>query len=366
MERLYIDAAAIDFPAVSVIRSRLAGVPVEILDGPSAVFRCVEAASDPIAAGKRVLYLAVNRGRFLRPCPGTRNYHCCGYQILHVGAFCTMDCAYCILQAYFHPAVLTFFVNHEDLFTELSQTLAERPANVRRLGTGEFTDSLIWEPLSDLNARLVSLFGAQDHAALELKSKSTAVDRLLGLPHNRKTILAFSVNTGAAIRENERRTAPLEARLAAAEKSAAHGFPLAFHFDPMILYPGCEAEYEEVARAIFRRVPQDSVAWVSLGTFRFMPDLKPIVARRFPASKIPYGEFIPGADGKMRYYKPLRTALFTRVAAAIREAAPSVTVYFCMEDDAVWREALGFSPDEKGGLARILDEAASRVCGISI
>jgi hypothetical protein len=37
-----------------------------------------------------------------------------------------------------------------------------------------------------------------------------------------------------------------------------------------------------------------------------------------------------------------------------------------MEDDEVWRHALGFTPAERGGLARMLDEAAARHCGVGI
>jgi hypothetical protein len=48
-----------------------------------------------------------------------------------------------------------------------------------------------------------------------------------------------------------------------------------------------------------------------------------------------YGEFIPGLDGKMRYFKPLRIELYQKVVAAIKSLAPNVIIYFCMEDDEV-------------------------------
>ena len=35
-------------------------------------------------------------------------------------------------------------------------------------------------------------------------------------------------------------------------------------------------------------------------------------------------EFIPGLDGKMRYFKPIRARLYARMAAFIRELAPGV------------------------------------------
>ena len=66
----------------------------------------------------------------------------------------------------------------------------------------------------------------------------------------------------------------------------------------------------------------------------------------------------------MRYFKPLRMKRFTGPGAAIRRRAPQVCVYLCMEDDEVWRHALGFTPAERGGLARMLDEAAVWRCGV--
>jgi len=32
-------------------------------------------------------------------------------------------------------------------------------------------------------------------------------------------------------------------------------------------------------------------------------------------------------------------------------------LYFCMENDAVWRAVFGFTPDERGGLPAMLDQA---------
>jgi spore photoproduct lyase len=63
---------------------------------------------------------------------------------------------------------------------------------------------------------------------------------------------------------------------------------------------------------------------------------------------------------------PLRIALYKKVAAAIKSFAPGVTVYFCMEDDTVWRKSLGFVPEERGGLTAMLDQSAKRVCSLSL
>ena len=359
IQKLYVDRKIADFPQVSAISRRL-NLPSEIVSDPQEVYDNVLAADDPVKKGKTVLFLTYNRGAFIKNCPGTRSYECCGYQILNIGNFCHMDCTYCILQCYFHPPVLQYFVNHNDLFKELESIFADD--KIHRLGTGEFTDSLIWEMWTDLSARLVPDFAAQNSAVLELKTKTTAIDRLEKLSHNRKTIMAWSVNAPRIIATEERHTASLAARLKAAAKCESWGYPLAFHFDPIILYDGCEADYERVVKRIFSYVSADRVVWISLGTFRFMPALKALIQKRSPKSNIIYGEFITGLDGKMRYFKPLRIEIYQKIIACIRAHAPRVFIYFCMEDDEVWQKSLGFTVSERGGLSKMLDEQAIRHC----
>lgn len=356
---LYVEAPAADEPVTRAMMSRLR-LPVRTVASSNEVYAAVAGTDDPVRRGKEVLYLTRNKGAFIKPCPGTGHYTCCGYQILHIGSFCSMDCAYCILQAYFHPPVLQYFVNHADMIQELDRVFGY--PRVQRIGTGEFTDSLIWEPWTDLSRQLIPRFGRQDRAVLELKTKTAHVAALKALSHNRKTILAWSLNTERVIRNEERGTSSLEARLRASAESAASGYPLAFHFDPIIIYEGCEPDYRNVLQRLFAAVRPEQIVWISLGTFRFMPGLKPIVQKRFPQSKLVYGEFITGLDGKMRYFKPLRMKLYREMAAAIHEHAPEVCVYLCMEDDEVWQDALGFRPADRGGLARMLDEAAVLHC----
>ena len=99
------------------------------------------------------------------------------------------------------------FRNYQDMSQELQITFL--PKKLTRIGTGEFTDSLIWENWTDLSRFLVTSFSTQSHAVLELKTKTTAVEKLSRLRHNRKTIVAWSLNTDQIIRDEELRTAPL-------------------------------------------------------------------------------------------------------------------------------------------------------------
>ena len=90
-----------------------------------------------------------------------------------------------------------------------------------------------------------------------------------------------------------------------------------------------------------------------------------MIQNRFPKSKIVYGEFITGLDGKMRYFKPLRMKIYQKIIACIRDLAPQTFIYFCMEDEEVWQECMGFSPSERGGLDNMLDRQAVKHCNLT-
>jgi spore photoproduct lyase len=359
IKKLFINRQVVDHPTTRSIQVRL-NVPSESVQNAQEVYTAISGAADPVQKGKEILYLTRNRGAFLKKCPGTSHYTCCDYQILHIGTFCYMDCTYCVLQTYFHPPILQYFVNHDDLMAELDMFLTKK--KIRRIGTGEFTDSLIWELWTDVSNLLVERFASQNHAVLELKTKTAAIDQLKNLAHNRKTIVAWSLNTRHIIRTEERATAGLSARLKAAARCQSWGYPLAFHFDPLIIYDGCTEDYIGVIEDLFSHVSAENIVWISLGTLRFPSSLKTVIQSRFPDSKIIYEEFITGPDGKMRYFKPLRIDIYRTIINCIREHAPDATIYLCMENDEVWRKSLGFIPEEVGGLPHMLDQSAAKHC----
>ncbi len=356
--RVFVAEEALEHPYTRKILSRLKLKPEVVEKAPPlSPIPWPEA----ISWGKRTLFLTLFRGRFFRPCPGTKAYLCCGYRIFHLGQGCPLDCTYCILQAYFNQPWLTFFVNVlEDGLRELKEALT--PGKTFRVGTGEFTDSFAFEPFARLNPKLIEFFAGQKEAFLELKTKTTAIDHLKDLRHERHTILAWSLNAPSVSLREEKGAPSVFERIRAAEKASAWGYPVAFHFDPLIRFPGWEEEYARVVRELLTRIPPENICWISLGSLRFMPELKEIAWERFPETKIFSDEFICGLDGKRRYFRPLRVKLYRHLYRLIKELAPEVCVYLCMESPEVWEEAFGFSPQEKGGLPRMLDEAARRIC----
>lgn len=352
---IHVEESCLDLPYTREILER-AKLPVTVV--PDYQDLEVVPGSYPanLTAGKQHLLLCRNRGQFFKPCPGTREYRCCNYQVLNIGMNCPMDCVYCILQAYLNKPWLTFFVNIEEMFAEMTAAFAAEPSRFFRIGTGEFTDSMALDRFTRLSRSLVNFMAGQSQAILELKTKSAVIENLEGLNHNGRTVVAWSLNSTPIMAKEELRTATLTQRLAAAAQCARWGYKLAFHFDPIIDHPGWQQGYAETISRLFDTVPAESIVWISMGALRYLPALKNIGARRFPQSRIYYEEFIEGLDGKSRYFRPHRVELYRYIYNLLQcRAYAGTCIYFCMESDEIWREVMGYVPEERGGIPAMLD-----------
>ncbi|MEJ2691371.1 MAG: DNA photolyase [Deltaproteobacteria bacterium] len=363
LQHIYVDADCIELPMTRHILQQARNTPRTILDGPMAPKLAGQHFAQNLTVGKRILHLCRNRGKFLKPCPATREYCCCDYFVLNIGMNCPMDCTYCILQAYMNNPWMSYFVNTDELLAELEEQHRSDPDFFMRIGTGEFTDSMVLDSLSCLSRILVEYIRDKSSMILELKTKSVMIDHLEGLRHDKRTVVAWSLNSRTVNQREELHTPSIDMRLAAAARCSQWGYPLAFHFDPVIAHSGWQKEYVETIDKLFAAVPADKIAWISLGALRFLPPLRQIATQRFPGSSLFSEEFVPGLDGKYRYFRSQRVELYQTLLKRIKQyAAPATCVYLCMESDEIWREVFGYCPGDRGGLKAMLDKTAQLFC----
>jgi spore photoproduct lyase len=354
IRRILLEKDARDYDMTRRILARLPGVPVEVITDREVLRTSGRERAVWLSEAKRTLLLAVQKGPFWRPCPGTKDYICCGYQVLQVTLNCPLDCTYCILQGYVNLPAITVFVNLEDLLAELQARWAANPHKVWRLGTGEFGDSLALDDLMGLNERLIPWFAGQRQAILEIKSKWPDLGNLLALGPNPQVIFAWSLNPQEIIAGEERFAASLNLRLQAASRAVAAGFRVAFHFDPLVYFPGWYEAYQRTVEQLGAAVPSRDIAWISLGGLRFLPPLRQLILQRFPKSRIAAQEMVLAPDGKLRYFKSLRVEMYARMREWLTQATPEALVYLCMESPRVWAEVFGFTPSSES-LSLLLD-----------
>jgi len=101
------------------------------------------------------------------------------------------------------------------------------------------------------------------------------------------------------IRSEERGTASLDAACAR-RPGRPRGYPIAFHFDPVVIGEGCEEDYGRWWTPV-RRCAPERIVWISLGAFRFMRTSSRRFSDAFPIPGSSTESSSPGPDGKARF-----------------------------------------------------------------
>jgi spore photoproduct lyase len=279
---------------------------------------------------KQAVIYAVKRGPWLKPfrCYAAPAFD---YLSLNLAEGCPFNCVYCYLQTYSEHAAVVVFVNLQTLAGELSSLQANRE---RRLwiSSGLLTDSLVAErhlPAAGWVSRQIPL-----GSVFELRTKACDIELLQdrGIDRSR-VVVSWSLNPPAIARTYEYGAPPVEDRLQAAVETVRQGYRVAFHFDPVFCHARYRADYEALLERVRVLFTPESMAFVSLGLFRYMPALGMAIRGRFPYHEILTGEFFPDRDGKYHYLRALRKEMYGCFSLWLRPWKGRVPVFLAMEPD---------------------------------
>ena len=287
------------------------------------------------------LFIHREKYDFLKPCPCSCGSAGCGYNLINLGFGCRFECEYCFLQQYQNLHAILLPANIEEFLKKLAagkfnKGLFDRP----RIGSGEFTDSLVFDDLTLYSQKLVPFFRVRPQWQFEFKTKSVNIGGLLQAGGCENVVVSWSVNSDKITRQAEHFTPDLTARLQAACEVARAGYRLGFHFDPVVIYEGYQSDYARTVEKMADMLPGDKIAWISVGTLRFSRELKKQIETRFPENFITDGEFLLDFDGKMRYSDFQRTEAYRFLVPLLRRTFPKTQVYLCMEDPRVAKQFL--------------------------
>ncbi|MDR0485614.1 MAG: hypothetical protein LBH29_02680 [Elusimicrobiota bacterium] len=286
------------------------------------------------------LFLIKEKYDFFKPCPCAMEVKNCGYSIMNLGMGCPYECSYCFLQNYQNIPGIVLICNTEDFLKD--ETVFGRTEgffNYKRIGSGEWIDSLAFDGITKASAPIIEYFRSKKDIFFEFKTKSANIENILSNGGAENIVISWSLNSLRISKENEFISASIESRLNAAKQCAQASFSIAFHFDPIVYYQNWRKEYEYVVDMIFDIVPNDSIKWISLGSLRMPFALKKIIENRFPSNSILDGELLLGSDKKLRYEKDIRIELYKTLNERIKSKKSKVAVYLCMENEEIWKGA---------------------------
>ena len=214
---------------------------------------------------------------------------------------CPAHCAYCYLAGSLKgPPITRVYANLPEIFEELPKHLGQGKVTSRskkRMHEGTtyesscYTDPLAIEHLTGSLSALVSHFGSWDEdVQLRFTSKFDAVDPLLGLEHNGRTRMRFSVNPPSYARF-EGGTSPVAARLGAMRRMAEAGYRIGLTIAPIIAADGWREAYAGLIADAADQLEglADVDLTVELITHRYTPGSKAVLESWYPSSKLDMG-----------------------------------------------------------------------------
>ncbi len=297
---------------------------------------------------KEILILKKFKGRIFQKCPGSPEMVCCNYYLLNTCFDCLYDCVYCFLNFYKNSFGITQFLFAENILVEMNHLFQDKD-KIYRVGTGEFTDSLMFDEITGIGKLLIEKASDHKNIMLELKTKSDNISHLLDIKNKGNAVIAWSINTEKNIALYENGTAGLNERINAAKLCADAGYKIAFHFDPIITSDNYIHEYLHTINLLMTSVNIKKIVWISMGCFRHVPAMKNIIQKKFPEEKLSTAEMFPGIDGKMRYLKKIRVETYRKFKEKIDSYNHNAFIYLCMETPDVWYDSFNVNystPDE--------------------
>jgi spore photoproduct lyase len=217
------------------------------------------------------------------------------------------------------------------------------PARNYHIGTGQSSDSLMWGNRFGLLDSLYRFASNNANVILELKSKSGRIDYFMKNRPPANMVFTWSLNTPVVIQHEEKGTASLDKRLEGARTLADQGYPVGFHFHPMVWYKGWQDDYLSLVSRLADTFRPEEVVMISLGTLTFIKPVLKRIRERMPASSIlqmPMEE----CAGKLSYPFDIKQALFSTVYSAFPDSwKADVFFYMCMEDIGLWEPVFGRS-----------------------
>ncbi|WP_428050748.1 SPL family radical SAM protein [Candidatus Avelusimicrobium caledoniensis] len=327
---VFIETSVKNSPLAARVRAAFPNAEFKDTDGKTQV------GSADFSRRTETLLIHQEKYDFLKPCPCSCGSAGCGYNLINLGFGCRFECEYCFLQQYQNLHAILWPANVDEFLQKLDGgNFNKGPFDRPRIGSGEFTDSLVFDDITQYSQALVPFFRARAQWQFEFKTKSVNIGGLLKVGGCENVVVSWSVNSSKITDEAEHFTPGLTARLQAACEVARAGYRIGFHFDPVVIYDGYEPDYARTIQEMADTLPADKIAWISVGTLRFSRELKKQIEMRFPNNFMLDGEFLLDFDGKMRYGDSQRIAAYQFLVPLLRKTFPKAHVYLCMEDPQV-------------------------------
>ena len=327
------------------------GIPKKIVEASDILNNAGNSMLDKVLAGKNVIYIApVTKVVDTFTMPDDRMI-CPHFERLKLASNgCFYQCDWCYLKLTYRAAFpfITIRAQYDRIKEQLHKRLSQTQAPVI-FNTGELADSLSMEHLTRSAREFIPWIGNTENGYLFMLTKSDNVNDILDLSHNKRTIIAWSMNNETVSKKFEIGAPPLDRRLDAAQKVQKAGYPLRIRFDPIVPISGWQEAYSDTIKRIFGKITPERI---TLGTLRFeqgfynmrntifttgpeLPEYLENMEPMFRPKKFRGAK--KSKSGKYSFTEKQRIEIFNFIISEIRKHS-DCTIALCKESARVWKK----------------------------
>ncbi|NHC45288.1 SPL family radical SAM protein [Motilibacter aurantiacus] len=257
-----------------------------------------ERATYALAKSTLAVVVAPPSKRKLQPIPPSADWR------VDLAEGCPAHCQYCYLAGSLGgPPITRAYANLDEILGAVPQHVGAGGVTSGTDARGHegttfeascYTDPLGIEHLTGSLSSAITRFGTADLGGpvqLRFTTKFADVEPLLGLPHNGRTRVRFSVNA-ASVERFEGGTARMGERLDALRRMALAGYPVGLTIAPIMPVEGWREEYAALLDAVAAAtagVPGLDLT-AELITHRFTPKSKDVLLGWYPRTKLEMDE----------------------------------------------------------------------------
>lgn len=330
-DQVWVERAVLHHPQTLRMLNNLPAVPVDVVEKKTDlnILKVDIAQHHLLISGKAAS---------LKPWPGfEKPQSFCGLRSLELITGSQIDCSYLPLS---EGVIPTVHVDMESTLLNLDKTFKNTPNRIFRVSTGESSDSLSLDHITELSPLLIRFFADQPNALLELKTRTSNVEHLCELTHRNRTVISWHLSPQDLIYSEERKTSNLDERLLAAQQAARAGYFLGFYLGPIIANQHIDlhiATYLQLIDRLLSEISPHQIAWIYVQLFQYPKGLEKSALQRFPRTRIFNGEFVP--QGKLMHYpRFVREECYRPLFAKLSEKIPVSKIHFWNDQLPVWQK----------------------------
>lgn len=237
--------------------------------------------------GKKTLVVGVKKSGKFQSCKPSANWQ------LPLYSGCMGQCEYCYLNTNLgDKPYVKVNVNIEEILNQAQKYINERLPQKTIFEGSATSDPLPLEPYTNSLKKTIEFFADNPNGSFRFVSKYSDVDTLLGIKHNNKTEIRFTLNTQKVITSYENATAAINLRIEAAKKVAQAGYPLGFIIAPVFIYENYKDDYKRLLLDLRESLPEslEHPLIFEVISHRYTTRAKNIITQIFPNNSLPMNE----------------------------------------------------------------------------